>query len=375
MKSTHQAVKVCFTPTLNYSSRFQSSRKPEVERRCPSKVWSELSWFGAIAQQSQDLIGVVSLEFEWICLNPSGKTLLQSLEFKLDEARQQLWNDTILPKLYEVGEWRGEFALLESSGLVWFESQWFLIRDRETDQPIGFATISHPIEAPQAQELPQQNTQFLADTAHELRSPLTVISTSIDLLQTATVPQSDRARKHFQRIRSKIRQMAQMLEDVLVLSRTEQPEFKVSPTEVNPVQVCVELIEEAQANTSCHEIVFSSEATMPVTQMDTTLFQRIVVNLLSNGIKYSPKGGKIECNLQVHSNHLTLQVADQGIGIPTSDQSKLFQSFYRAQNASAIPGTGLGLAIVKRCVDLLGGQIAIQSAVGVGTCFTVQVPI
>lgn len=376
MKSTHQAVKVCFTPTLNHASRFQASRKPEVESRCPSKVWSELSWFGAIAQQSQDLIGVVSLDHEWICLNPSGKTLLKSFEFKLDEARQQVWNDTILPRLYEVGEWRGKFALLRSSELVWFESQWFLIRDRETDQPIGFATISHPIESPQpTQESPQQQTQFLADTAHELRSPLTVISTSIDLLQTATAPQSDRARKHFQRIRSKIKQMAQMLEDVLVLSRTEQPEFKVSPTEVNPVQVCAELIEEAQANTSCHEIVFSSETTMPVTQIDATLFQRIVVNLLSNGIKYSPKGGKIECNLQVHSSHLTLQVADQGIGIPASEQSKLFQSFYRAQNASAIPGTGLGLAIVKRCVDLLGGQIAIQSAVGVGTCFTVQVPI
>ncbi|MCU0548856.1 MAG: HAMP domain-containing histidine kinase [Leptolyngbya sp. Prado105] len=387
MKSTHQAVKLSFSSTLNHAPDFARSGQSHLEGfefSCPPDFWSESSWFGAIAQQSSDLIGVVSRAGKWHCLNPSGKALIGAVEFNLDERGQQLWHQTILPRLDEVGEWRGKFALLSRSGLVWFESQWFVIRDRSTQQSLGFATISRVIEpsqleSPQAlaqgQDRHQQKTQFLADTAHELRSPLSVISTSIDLLQTATVPVSDRQRKHFQRIRAKIKQMAQMLEDVLVLSRTEQTEFAVCATEVDPVQFCAELVEEAQANTTCHEIVFSSETTVQLAEIDLTLFQRIVANLLSNGIKYSPGGGKIECKLQVASNHLILQVADQGIGIPTSEQSRLFQSFYRAQNASTIPGTGLGLAIVKRCVDLLGGEIAIQSAVGVGTCFTVQVPI
>jgi two-component system, OmpR family, phosphate regulon sensor histidine kinase PhoR len=378
MKSTHQAVKVCFSPTLDRAPDFPPSRRSHgAGLSCPPDFWSESSWFAAIAQQSPDLIGAISLNEEWICLNPSGRELLGRVEFNLDEVRQNLWQETILPRLYDVGEWRGEFAFSGSSGLVWVESQWFLIRDRHTNEPLSFATISRVIEPSIAHEKDchQQKTRFLADTAHELRSPLAVISTSIDLLQSGVERESDRQKKHFQRIRAKIKQMAQMLEDVLVLSRTEQSEFKVAPTEINPVQFCAELVEEAQANTTCHEIIFSAEAEVQSAQIDASLFHRIVANLLSNGIKYSPGGGKIECQLQVESNHLTLKIVDQGIGIPTSEQSQLFQSFYRAQNASAISGTGLGLAIVKRCVDLLDGQIALQSTVGVGTCFTVQVPI
>lgn len=388
MKSTQQAVRVSCTPVFDRSSSAPPIWKlqtEELNQNCPSEFWSEARWLGAIAQQSSDLIGVVSLDGEWMCLNPSGKSLLGDLPaFELDEARQELWNNTILPRLYETGEWRGEFALLRSSKLIWFESQWCLMRDRNTNQPLGFATISHAIESPQTEALQQalerekechqQKTRFLADTVHELRTPLAVISTSIDLLQAKSRPESEHQRKHFQRIHSKVKQMSQMLEDVLLLSRAEQNDA-VNPTEVDPVRFCAELVEEAQASTSRHKIVFSTETSVQVARIDASVFQPIVANLLFNGIKYSPQGGTIQCYLRLEPDRLTLQVTDQGIGIPSSEQPYLFQSFYRAKNVSAIPGTGLGLAIVKRCVDLLEGQIAVESAVGSGTCFTVQIPI
>jgi two-component system, OmpR family, phosphate regulon sensor histidine kinase PhoR len=375
MKFTQQAVRVGFTPVLDRSSGVSSvwnSQTEERNRSCLSECWSEASWLGAIAQQSSDLIGTVSLDGEWLCLNPSGRRLLGEMpSFELDEARWQLWNDTILPKLYETGEWRGKFALLGLSGRIELESQWLLMRDRVTDQPVGFATISRV----KPQEGNQQKACYLADTAHELKTPLAVISTSIDILQATIRSESEQQHKHFQRIRSKVKQIAQTLEDILLLSRTEHIEFAVSPVAVNLVQFCAELVEEAQASTSQHEIIFSSEASTQVAQIDFNLLERIVANLLSNSIKYSPQGGTIQCHLKLEPNSLILQVADQGIGIPMSEQSQLFQAFYRARNARAIPGTGLGLAIVKRCVDLLGGQIAIQSAVDAGTCFTVQIPI
>lgn len=393
MKSIHQAVRVSFTPGFDQGLGSLPSWNPQTEelnQSCPSEFWSEASWFCAIAQQSSDLIGAVSLEGDWRYLNPSGKRLfgeMPSFELGLDQVRRQLWKDTIVPKLYEVGEWQGAFALLRSSELIWFESQWFLLRDPTTNQPSGFATISRVIESPQpnSERLQQalerersyhrQKTGFLAATAHELRAPLAVISTSIDILRSTISVKSDSQHKHFQRIRSKVKQMAQMLEDLLLLSRTEHVEVAVSPTEIDLVRFCAELVKEAQASTSRHEIVFSAEASVQRVQIDSTLFERIVANLLSNSIKYSPQGGTIHCNVQLESNSLTLQIVDQGIGIPSNEQSQLFQAFYRAQNASTIPGTGLGLAIVKRCVDLLGGQIAIESAIGSGTCFTVQIPI
>lgn len=386
MKSTHQATRVRFTPVSGYS-RPESAPfdSPTLQPRTTltdsdqaDLTWIESSWFGAIAHQSPDLIGLVSLEGNWLCLNSSGKAtlgidLLPPLAATLDQTMQHFWHDTVLPQVIESGHWQGEFSLLRQSPseTVWFDSQWFLVRDPYTNQPLGFATISRTIEPP---DRDRQKIRFLADAAHELKTPLAVMSTSIDLLNHAQLS-PERKQKHFQRLRSKIQQMSQVLNDILMLSRSEQAEFKLQPTEIDPVRFCAELIEEAQMTSDRHEIVFSAVTSLPVVQIDSGLLQQILVNLLSNSIKYSPNGGQIHCKLWIDSTQLVLQVQDSGIGIPITDQAQLFRSFYRASNASKISGTGLGLAIVKRCVDLFRGQISISSAVNVGTCFTIVLPL
>jgi len=101
----------------------------------------------------------------------------------------------------------------------------------------------------------------------------------------------------------------------------------------------------------------------------------MITNLLSNAIKYSPQGGKITLTLSCEENQVVFQVQDQGIGIPEADQSKLFESFSRAGNVGTIAGTGLGLSIVKKCVDLHKGEITVKSEIGVGTTFTVKLPL
>ncbi|MBW4440081.1 MAG: HAMP domain-containing histidine kinase [Plectolyngbya sp. WJT66-NPBG17] len=390
MKSTHQATRV-FTPVL------EESRRPAAQFEQPDHsefTWIESGWFSTIAQQSPDLVGAVSLEGNWLCLNSSGKAMLGFMDALspftaiLSEAMQHLWHETVLPQLAECGHWRGQFVMLRQSEPISFESQWFLIRDQYTNQPLGFATISREcseaiaVPAPAALEQAlekekdyhQQKTSFLADAAHELKTPLAVISTSIDLLNSDRLS-IDRKQKHVQRLRAKIRQMTQVLDDILILSRSEQPEFALHLTEIDPIQFCEELVEEAQMNSDRHEIVFSAESSVPTILMDTGLFQRILANLLSNSIKYSPNGGKIFCRLSIEDHQFMLQVQDSGIGIPALEQSQLFRSFYRASNAGRIGGTGLGLAIVKKCVDRLGGQIAVSSTVQVETCFTITIPI
>ena len=102
--------------------------------------------------------------------------------------------------------------------------------------------------------------------------------------------------------------------------------------------------------------------------------RHILVNLLTNAIKYSPVGGTVWFELIAHEKTVTFRIQDQGIGIPKEDQKQLFQPFYRANNVGAIPGTGLGLVIVKKCVETHGGQISLESEVGVGTTFTVTLP-
>ena len=109
--------------------------------------------------------------------------------------------------------------------------------------------------------------------------------------------------------------------------------------------------------------------------MDEKLLRQILENLLSNAIKYSPNGSTVEFTLSRHQNQAVFQIRDQGIGIPTEDQQRLFETFHRASNVGTVAGTGLGLAIVKKCVDIHQGQIAMDSEIGVGTTFTVTLPI
>ncbi|HAA30602.1 MAG TPA: hypothetical protein DCE56_26585 [Cyanobacteria bacterium UBA8553] len=109
--------------------------------------------------------------------------------------------------------------------------------------------------------------------------------------------------------------------------------------------------------------------------MDEKLLRYIINNLLSNAIKYSPQGSTVKCDLVCEQSNAILRIQDEGIGIPLEDQRHLFESFYRGRNVGSISGTGLGLSIVKNCVTLHGGQIAVESEVGVGSIFTVTLPL
>ena len=109
--------------------------------------------------------------------------------------------------------------------------------------------------------------------------------------------------------------------------------------------------------------------------MDEKLLRHIFNNLLSNAIKYSPDGGTVSVKLTCEDKKVFFQVCDQGIGIPKEDQDNLFKSFSRASNVGTIAGTGLGLSIVKQCVDLHNGEIAVNSQVGIGTTFTINLPL
>ena len=110
-------------------------------------------------------------------------------------------------------------------------------------------------------------------------------------------------------------------------------------------------------------------------QLDPNLLRRILINLLENAIKYSHQKGIVQFDLISKHETLNFCIQDQGIGIPNDAIEELFEPFYRAKNVGSIPGTGLGLAIVKHCVEAHGGQIWVNSQVGTGTTFIIQLPL
>jgi signal transduction histidine kinase len=131
------------------------------------------------------------------------------------------------------------------------------------------------------------------------------------------------------------------------------------------------------ADKNQHSLTFavSGECETSPLLLDSKLVRYTLTNILSNALKYSPTGSAIHFDLTWHQDQVVFKIQDQGIGIPSEDVPRLFESFYRASNVGTTPGTGLGLAIIKQCVDLHGGNISVDSVVGKGTTFTVTLPL
>jgi signal transduction histidine kinase len=148
-----------------------------------------------------------------------------------------------------------------------------------------------------------------------------------------------------------------------------------NPSSIDIGKLCKQLIEEVKLlGTHQHKIYFSQKGDCERCYLDITLVRQILINLLTNAIKYSPDGGWVKLHLSCGNGKVMFQVEDQGIGIPSQDRTKIFDTFHRGINVDTIQGTGLGLAIVKKAVDLHGGEIRFKTKMGIGTMFIVKLP-
>lgn len=225
-------------------------------------------------------------------------------------------------------------------------------------------------------ELSELKSRFVTTTSHEFRTPLATILSSTELLRKYSHKLREEQKvTQLQQIQITVNHMTQLLNDVLLIGKAEAGKLECNPVPLDLVRFCHDLAVEIQITTNIHTIAFSSQGECTQACMDGKLLRQILSNLLSNAIKYSPQGGTVYFDLVCDRQTATFQVRDEGIGIPAADQVQLFDAFHRANNVGTISGTGLGLAIVKKSVDLHGGKIALNSEVGVGTTFTVIIPL
>lgn len=225
-------------------------------------------------------------------------------------------------------------------------------------------------------ELNELKSNFISMVSHEFRNPMAAIRTSAEILQSYNQQLTEEKRsKYFEQIKIAIESMLKLLDEVLLLGRSETGRLKYEPETLDLEEFCRNLIENILLGSkSQHKFNFTCQGECSKVAMDRSLLEYIFNNLLSNAIKYSPPGSEINFDLNCQDEITTIQVQDRGIGIPLKDRERLFETFYRASNVSRIQGTGLGLAIVKKCVDLHQGQIHLESEVGVGTKVTVRLP-
>lgn len=218
---------------------------------------------------------------------------------------------------------------------------------------------------------------FMSMVSHEFRTPLTVILSSIALLKTyANRLTPDRHNAHLNKIQLQAAYMQELMEDVLLISRARSGRLSASFSPVDVRNLVLKTIEDVGLDSSDeHHFHWHLSGDFSSARLDPKLVQHVIVNLLQNAIKYTPPGGEINLRVSREDDTLLFVVSDTGIGIPEQDQSHLFVPFHRAENAGSQKGTGLGLALVKISVDAMSGQISVDSTVGVGTTFTVRLPI
>jgi signal transduction histidine kinase len=227
-----------------------------------------------------------------------------------------------------------------------------------------------------AREVGKLKSGFVSMVSHEFRTPLGIIQSSAEILERYLdrLTPEDR-REQTESITKSVRRMSLLIDEVLVLGRSDAGQMRFEPAPLDLGGFARRLIDEMLSATHRECPIHLVMGDFPPAVGDENLLRHILSNLVSNAVKYSPAGSPVQLEVQRDGGSAVFHVRDQGVGIPVADQAKLFTAFHRGTNVGEIRGTGLGLNIVKQCVDLHGGEIQFASAERQGTIFTVRLPL
>jgi signal transduction histidine kinase len=228
-------------------------------------------------------------------------------------------------------------------------------------------------------ELDRLKTDFVASVSHELRTPLTSICGYAEMLGDASVATlGEIEQRMVEVINRNGHRLLSLIEDLLILSRIEADGYTCGddPVDVAELIQIVQSVLKPAVDTAGVELSVEISNELPTIRGDRDQLERVLLNLLSNGIKFSLRGGTVVLRASMEGDEMLLAVEDTGIGISPDDLPKLFTRFYRSSEAQhrAIPGTGLGLAVVHGVVERHGGRIEVDSMLGAGTTVTVRLP-
>jgi signal transduction histidine kinase len=221
--------------------------------------------------------------------------------------------------------------------------------------------------------------EFFGMVSHEMRTPLTSIIGYTELLADFEAENlSEQGRGFLDVIERNARREMRLVGDLLALVRIEAGSFGVEPEMIDLTSVARASVDASSPRAESEKVKLSAElAEMPPSLGDPHRLGQVIDNLLSNAIKFTPEDGSVRLRLSRDADTAVLEVTDTGIGIPEDEQAKLFERLYRASSATDrhIPGLGLGLTITKAIVEAHDGQISVESRVGEGTTFRVELPL
>ena len=295
---------------------------------------------------------------------------------------------TRIDKLYETDATiRDEVELVDGSLMDWFSTpvrtpdgakvgRVAFVRDvtaeRHAQQQLQRARDA-------AEAASQAKSQFLANMSHELRTPLTAVIGLSDLLLLERDPLVPRQREYLEGIASSGRHLLALVNDVLDLAKIEAGKTELRLESVPIHDAIEEGLTTISPLATTRGVILEPTAivAVPNVRADRVRLRQILYNLISNAVKFTDRGGRVQVRARRDDDRVSIAVMDTGVGIATRDLSRLYRSFEQLTLPSGDRpgGTGLGLALTKRLVEMHGGTIDVESELGVGTTFTVRIPV
>lgn len=243
----------------------------------------------------------------------------------------------------------------------------------ELEQKVKERTQSLQEALDKEMELNELKSRFVSMASHEFRTPLsTVLSSAYLLSQYAKTEDQPKREKHIQRIVSSVNLLTDILNDFLSVGKIEEGKIQVRFADMDIRETIASLVTELKTIAKPGQEITYDHTGNAQAVLDLALLKHIVLNLVSNAIKFSPENSVVYINTTHDKDIITLSVKDSGVGISEEDQEHLFERFFRGANVTNIQGTGLGLHIVAKYVELLNGTITCNSVLGEGTEFIIQ---
>lgn len=254
---------------------------------------------------------------------------------------------------------------------------YFAVFTDEEKKPGGIIVVLQDIT--EQQRLENMRKEFVANVSHELRTPLTSIKSYCETLLEGMLDDRETAEKFLNVINSEADRMTRLVKDLLLLSRLDNQQAQWNFERISLVNLVKSVVErtEIEAALRRQKLECFVLGDIPEIEADYGRIEQVVLNLVGNAVKYTPDEGEITVYVGKIYNDVYIKVADNGIGIPESDLSRIFERFYRVDKARSreMGGTGLGLSIAKEIIEAHSGKISINSRLDAGTEVAVRLPV
>ena len=352
----------------------KSDEKTELKDKL-SEVSSKKNQIETILLHMTDGIIAFNMQGEIILINPAAKKFLtiSPEDNTFDDIFKKFNLDINMEKVIYLETWTSTEERFQVEDR--YVKVFFAPFRNEEDRPDGVIAVIQDIT--EHVKLDKMQKELVADVSHELKTPITSIMGYADTLLEGGYD-TETQEKFLNVIASESRRMARLVTDLLTLSRYDSNKKKTQKESFDLgelVKRCQEKLA-IEIKKKGHKVNCFVTADVPLVYADKDDIERVVLNIMTNSIKYTPDGGEIKIYVGFVYNDAYIKVFDNGIGIPEDDLSRIFERFYRVDKARTreMGGTGLGLSIAKEILDKNGGSIDIKSKVGEGTEVVIRIP-